>query len=44
MAERAPWLLWVYYSSLILFFGAAFTKAKALASGKGWCRARWPSG
>jgi membrane protein len=27
-------LLWVYYSSLILFFGAAFTKAKTLASGK----------
>lgn len=26
-------LLWVYYSSLILFFGAAFTKAKTLASG-----------
>jgi membrane protein len=27
-------LLWVYYSSLILFFGAAITKAKTLASGK----------
>jgi membrane protein len=27
-------LLWVYYSSLILFFGAAVTKAKTLASGK----------
>jgi membrane protein len=27
-------LLWVYYSSLILFFGAAFTKAKTLASGR----------
>jgi membrane protein len=27
-------LLWVYYSSLILFFGAAFTKARVLASGK----------
>jgi membrane protein len=27
-------LLWVYYSSLILFFGAAFTKARTLASGK----------
>lgn len=26
--------LWVYYSSLILFFGAAFTKARTLASGK----------
>lgn len=28
-------LLWVYYSALILFFGAAFTKAKTLASGRG---------
>jgi membrane protein len=27
-------LLWVYYSSLILFFGAAVTKAVTLASGK----------
>ncbi len=27
-------LLWVYYSSLILFFGAAITKAKTLASGR----------
>ena len=27
-------LLWVYYSSLILFFGAALTKARLLASGK----------
>jgi membrane protein len=27
-------LLWVYYSALILFFGAALTKAKVLASGK----------
>jgi membrane protein len=27
-------LLWVYYSSLILFFGAALTKEKTLASGK----------
>ncbi len=27
-------LLWVYYSSLILFFGAALTKARVLASGK----------
>jgi membrane protein len=27
-------LLWVYYSSLILLFGAAFTKAKTLASGR----------
>jgi len=27
-------LLWVYYSALILFFGAAFTKARVLASGK----------
>lgn len=27
-------LLWVYYSSLILLFGAALTKARALASGK----------
>ena len=26
-------LLWVYYSSLILFFGAALTKARVLASG-----------
>jgi membrane protein len=27
-------LMWVYYSSLILFFGAALTKAHMLASGK----------
>jgi membrane protein len=27
-------LLWVYYSSLILFFGAALTKARVLASGR----------
>ena len=27
-------LLWVYYSSLIFFFGAAFTKARVIASGK----------
>jgi membrane protein len=27
-------LLWVYYSSLILFFGAALTKARVLASGQ----------
>lgn len=27
-------LLWVYYSSLILFFGAALTKARVLAAGK----------
>jgi membrane protein len=27
-------LMWVYYSSLILFFGAAFTKARTLASGR----------
>jgi membrane protein len=27
-------LLWVYYSSLILFFGAALTKAHVLAAGK----------
>jgi membrane protein len=27
-------LLWVYYSSLILFFGAAFTKARTTAAGK----------
>ena len=27
-------LLWVYYSSLILFFGAALTKARVLAQGK----------
>jgi membrane protein len=27
-------LLWVYYSSLILFFGAALTKARLLAAGK----------
>lgn len=27
-------LMWVYYSSLILFFGAALTKARVLASGK----------
>jgi membrane protein len=27
-------LLWVYYSSLILFFGAALTKARVLAEGK----------
>lgn len=27
-------LLWVYYSSLILFFGAAFTKARTLAAGR----------
>jgi membrane protein len=27
-------LLWVYYSSLILFFGAALTKARHLASGR----------
>jgi membrane protein len=27
-------LLWVYYSSLILLFGAAFTKARTLASGR----------
>jgi membrane protein len=27
-------LLWVYYSSLILLFGAAFTKARTLAAGK----------
>ena len=27
-------LLWVYYSALILLFGAALTKARALASGK----------
>jgi membrane protein len=27
-------LLWVYYSALILFFGAALTKARVLASGK----------
>ena len=27
-------LLWVYYSSLILFFGAALTKARVLSSGK----------
>ncbi len=28
-------LLWVYYSSLILLFGAALTKARVLASGRG---------
>jgi membrane protein len=27
-------LLWVYYSSLVLFFGAALTKARTLESGK----------
>jgi membrane protein len=27
-------LLWVYYSALILFFGAALTKARVLASGR----------
>jgi membrane protein len=27
-------LLWVYYSSLILFFGAALTKARLIASGR----------
>jgi membrane protein len=27
-------LLWVYYSSLILFFGAALTKARLLSAGK----------
>ena len=27
-------LMWVYYSSLILFFGAALTKARHLASGR----------
>ena len=27
-------LLWVYYSSLILFFGAALTKARVLGAGK----------
>jgi membrane protein len=27
-------LLWVYYSSLILFFGAALTKARVLSSGR----------
>lgn len=27
-------LMWVYYSSLILFFGAALTKARLLAAGK----------
>jgi membrane protein len=27
-------LLWVYFSSLILFFGAALTKARVLASGR----------
>jgi membrane protein len=27
-------LLWVYYSSLILLFGAAFTKVRTLASGR----------
>jgi membrane protein len=27
-------LLWVYYSSLILFFGAALIKARVLASGR----------
>lgn len=27
-------LVWVYYSSLILFFGAALTKARVLAAGK----------
>jgi membrane protein len=27
-------LFWVYYSSLILFFGAALTKARVLASGR----------
>jgi membrane protein len=27
-------LLWVYYSSLILFFGAALTKARVIASGR----------
>lgn len=27
-------LLWVYYSSLILFFGAAVTRARVLASGR----------
>jgi membrane protein len=27
-------LLWVYYSSLILFFGAALTKARVLAAGR----------
>ena len=27
-------LLWVYYSSLILFFGAALTRARVLASGR----------
>jgi membrane protein len=26
--------MWVYYSSLILFFGAALTKARHLASGR----------
>ena len=27
-------LLWVYYSALVLFFGAALTKASVLASGR----------
>jgi membrane protein len=27
-------LLWVYYSSLILFFGAALTKARVVSAGK----------
>ena len=27
-------LLWVYYSSLILLFGAAFTKTQMLAHGR----------
>lgn len=27
-------LLWVYYSSLILFFGAALTKARVVAGGR----------
>jgi len=27
-------LLWVYYTSLILYFGAAFTKVYALQNGR----------
>jgi membrane protein len=34
LPAKPPHLLWVYYSSLILFFGAAVTKARTLASGK----------
>jgi len=35
-------LLWIYYSSLIFFFGAEFTQVYASKFGSGWRRRRMP--